>query len=235
MRDYFIYDGIDSRQFGIYAFAKDNDSASNRIYDRMTIPGRSGDILIDGKRYGSGSVAYSCIIHQQAERHLDDFRNFLLSRTGYRRLEDTIHKEEYYQAAYMETFAPIFDQERNRVKFTVSFVRKPQRFLKAGELPIDLSANATIYNPTYHPAQPLIRVYGAGTLGMGGETILIYENASYMDIDCEAMECFRDATSLNKDVRFDQNDFPTLHPGANGITLSGTISRVIITPRWYKL
>lgn len=233
MRDHFIFDGVDSRDFQIWAFERNTDDAPNRVYDQLNIPGKSGTVLIDGKRYGNGTISYSCVIYQHGEQNLDEFRNFLMSRTGYRRLEDTFHKDEFYQAVFLESFSPT--KSDGMVKFNLNFSRKPQRFLKAGELAETFDADGTIFNPTYHPSQPLIRVTGTGTLEVGGTSITISASSGYTDIDCEIMECFRDASSRNEYVSFSGNDFPILEPGANGVVLGSGITRVRITPRWYRL
>lgn len=234
MRDWFIYDGVDSRDFGIYAFRREQDSAPSRVYDQMAIPGLSGTVLIDGRRYNNGSVSYGCVIPERGEKHLEDFRDFVMSRTGYNRLEDTFHKDEFYQAAVLDGFNAEQDSTGQAVKFVMTFSRKPQRFLKSGEIEETFNTRGTIYNPTYQPSRPLIRAYGTGTLGIGGVTITISGTGSYVDIDCEIMECYQGATSRNADVELSGLDYPRLLPGSNGITMSG-ISSVIVTPRWYRL
>ena len=233
--EYFVFDGVDCRDFSVYAFENNTFGATGREYESVTIPGKSGNILIDNKRHGNLSHSYSCVIYEDCERNLDDFRNFLLSRVGYCRLEDTIHPDEFYQACYMEEFSPVISMDRNMAKMVVTFDRKPQRFLKIGEHPKEFTANGNIMNPSKFPSIPLIRVYGTGSFGIGSNTITISENSTYIDIDCEIMEAFTGDTIKNSAVSFSQNDFPTLHEGLNGVTLNTGITKVIITPRWYKM
>ena len=234
MRDWFVFDGVDCRDFGIYAYRRDLESATPRVYDQLAIPGLSGAVLIDGKRYNNGTVSYGCIIPERGPEHLRDFRDFLLSRTGYRRLEDTFHKDEFFQAVMVETFGATVDSTGTAAKFNLTFSRKPQRFLKAGEIEQTLTANGTIFNPTFQTSRPLIRVYGLGEVGIGGITVEIEGTGSYVDIDCEIMECYTGSTSRNADVSFSGLDYPVLHAGANGITIDGP-SSVVITPRWFRL
>ena len=233
--EFFIYDGVDCRNFQINVFDKNSFGGSAREYTSLVIPGKSGEILIDNRRHPNTEHAYSCVIYENAEANLDNFREFLLSRSGYRRLEDTMHEHEFYQAYYAEEFNTTFSRNRDMCKFDLLFRRKPQRYLKEGETAVEYTSNGKIINPSRFPAQPLIRVHGTGTVGIGTSTITITENQTYIDIDCEIMEAYTGTTNKNNKVSFSGNDFPTLHEGENGVTLSGSVSKVIITPRWYRM
>ena len=117
--------------------------------------------------------------------------------------------------------------------FTLEFDCKPQRFLKSGEEPVEFTANGILYNRTMQNAKPLLRVYGtgAGTVGIGSETITISAISTYVDIDCEIMDAYKGAVNCNGNVSF--TDDIVLGPGENNISKSGNISKVVITPRWW--
>lgn len=235
MSEYFIFGGVDCRSYGVAAFEGQTFGGPARSYEVLTIPSRDGGVLIDSKRTNNTQISYACVIPSSGADRVDDFRNALLSKLGYNRLEDSIHPLEYYQAVIMSDFTPVLDERRKMAKFTVTFTRKPQRFLKSGESSVTFSGSGSIYNPTLFPSKPLVRVYGNGTVTMGGTTITISGvSSSYVDIDCEVMEAYTGATNQNSHVRFSTNDFPTLAPGTNSISKSGP-SSVVITPRWYKM
>ena len=97
-----------------------------------------------------------------------------------------------------------------------------------------------IYNPTRFEAKPLLKVTGYGTLGVGDSSVIITGTAGQeIYIDCEIME----AWSLNGSAIIPRNDyvqyvgnkFPVLASGVNGISMSGNITRVEVTPRWWRL
>lgn len=235
MSEYFVFDGVDCRDFSVHAFDSDTFGSSSREYEGITIPGRNGNILIDNKRYENRSHSYGCIIYENCEQNLENFRNFLVSRVGYCRLEDTIHPDEFYQACYMEEFSPTLSMDRKMAKAVVTFDRKPQRFLKAGEIMREFTATGTIYNPTRFPSHPLIRVTGSGSFEIGENIITVTNNSTYIDIDCEIMEAFTGNTLANSKVSFSKNDFPTLKAGSNAVKLNSGITKVQITPRWYTM
>lgn len=234
MSETFTYAGRASSEFGITAYDKETFTGPSRVYDPLTIPGKNGTVLIDSKRYNNVQMVYSCIIPEYAETRFDSFKQFLLSKVGYNRLTDSIHPGEFYEAAVMSDLTPTFDRARGACKFTVTFNRKPQRFLDTGTQSSTFSSSGSLYNPTSFPSRPLIRIYGTGYCTINGTRITIESNPYYIDVDCDIMECYYGTYVENDRVVLDKNDYPTLSPGYNTISVN-TVSQVIITPRWYKL
>jgi len=78
-------------------------------------------------------------------------------------------------------------------------------------------------------------VTGYGTLTVGSDVITIAQNFAYVDIDSEIGDCYHGTDNANASVSFQQNGFPELAPGATGIAYSGNITKVEITPRWWRL
>lgn len=235
MSEYFIFAGYDTRTLGVEVFEGDTFSAPQRLYEQAEVPGRSGSLLTDMKRYGDITHTYNCVIYQNFENNLQQLRNILASRVGYQRLEDSIHPDEFYKAYYADDFTSFVNPHRDMGHCEINFIRKPQRYLKSGETATTFTENGTITNPTLFPSQPLIRVYGTGRVGIGSDSILITSADEYTDIDCEIMEAFRGTSSCNPYIQLSGIDFPVLKPGNNGITLGTGITRVDITPRWYRL
>ena len=92
-----------------------------------------------------------------------------------------------------------------------------------------------IYNPTLFASKPLIRVTGAGAVGIGDETITITSGYDYVDIDSEIQNCYCGNQNANAAVMFSNRKFPELQPGLNGVTFGTGIESVQITPRWYRI
>lgn len=235
MNDYFIFAGYDTRTLGVKIFPTETMSAPKRAYRTTTIPGRNGSMLIDEKRHVDVSHSYSAVIYENFDNRLAQIRSVLMSVQGYQRLEDSINPDEFYMACYEDSFSATSYTDKSMGHFGIEFTRKPQRFLKSGETVTTLTVNGSITNPTLFPSKPLLRVYGTGRVGIGNNSILITDANEYTDIDCDIMEAFKGTTSCNSYVQIQNNDFPVLKPGTNGITLGTGITRVDITPRWYRL
>lgn len=138
MNDYIVFDGVDSRTFGVYLFDRGNDNAPERIYSRYEIPAKNGDLLIDEKRYENVIVQYDLIAFGAGlEGRVQKFKDFMKSRIGYKRLEDSFRPEEYYMACQAAEIEVAYDRERERCKIELTFDRQPQRFLKTGEKSVD--------------------------------------------------------------------------------------------------
>ena len=104
-----------------------------------------------------------------------------------------------------------------------------------GVLTMQYAPSDSMSNPTQFPSEPMIRIYGTGSFEMDGVTITITDCTSYVDIDCELMDCYEGSTNRNNDVTFSTYDFPKLQPGDNAINIISGITAVEITPRWWRV
>lgn len=235
MINYFIYDGVSSRDFGVYINGTEVFNAAPRSISTVTVPGRSGTLTIDNGRFENVELTYPAFIFDNFKANVAGLRNFLMSGAGYRRLEDTYHPEEYMMARYISGLEVQPTERRKEGEFSLVFDRMPQRFLKAGEDPVQFTTSGSILNPTLFASRPNIRVYGTGTLGVGSETITITTNPGYIDVDCEMMDAYYGATNCNGYIILSSGEFPVLKPGGTGISLGTGITKIIITPRWWQL
>ena len=235
MRNSFTFAGTSSLDFGIYTNGRETFGSPARSYETIAIPGRNGELILDNKRFENYDLKYvSSFIHEDFASNIEAFRNFLLSKHTYQRLEDTYHPNEFRMAIYKDSFEPDVWPSNDFGQFDVVFNCKPQRFLKTGENKTTYTASSfTITNPTQFDAKPLIRVYGNGILMIGGTAISITDNNDCIDLDFETMNAHKGITSKNRNVTLSTNDYPSLVPGVNNLTKSSTISKIEVTPRWY--
>lgn len=234
MINYFIYDGVNSRDFGVFISGTQVFDAAPRSIDTVVVPGRNGTLTLDNKRFENVEMTYPAFIYDSFRANIVGFRNFMLSSAAYRRLEDTYNPDVYMMARYVSGLSVSPTDRRLEGEFDIVFDRMPQRYLKIGEEKKTFTSAGAIVNPTRFESKPLIRVYGVGSLGVGSNTITITANTSYIDIDCDMMDAYRGATNCNGDIVLSSGNFPTLKPGANGITLTG-ITKVEIIPKWWIL
>lgn len=233
--DYFVFNGKNCMDYNVKISAADYGSAERDV-ETVEIPGRNGDLVIDRGRFKNRELRYPAYITADFRVSLAALINFLQSDPGYHRIEDTYHPEIFMMARYSGPFDPENVSFNEAGDFILRFDRKPQKWLKSGETAISVSTteSTSIFNPTYFDALPLIRVYGYGTLTIGDYTITVAEGATeYIDIDSDIMDCFEGSINRNSLVTLDE--FPKLVSGRNEITISGNITRVDITPRWWKV
>lgn len=233
---FFVFDGIQTNNYGVWVSGTETYAAPERDVEFLSIPGRSGDLFRDNGRFQNIEIEYPCFIPRGFERRFGAFKAALLSRVGYKRLEDTYHPNAYRMAAYTGPMEPVTGILNRSGKFTVSFNCQPQLWLKSGEETVTFTAAGSIYNPTLFEARPILRVYGAGVLGVGAVTVTVAKNPfTFIDIDCAAMDAVSGAANANPYITLSGDDFPALRPGATGITLGTGITKCEITPRWWTV
>lgn len=239
-RHYLIIDGKSSKDFGVYLSGDGTFKAAEKQLEEFTIPGRNGTFHFKSDTFKNVTVPYDCFIYQNFKENIAAFRNFLLSRNGYVRIEDSHHPFEYRLGMFHKEFEPDVFDDLTAAQFTLEFDCKPERWLKKGEeFVVYDHSPATIRNAQYMPAKPIVRCYGAssGSVTIGGVTVSIsnVDVTKYADIDCEEQEvhCERDY-SLNQTCTLVNGKFPVLKSGNNTISFAG-FTRIEIAPRWWIL
>lgn len=236
MLNYFTFDGVMSKDYGVYISGNGTYNSPERVYTNISIPGRDGDLLSTETRLRNVALTYPAGIVANFDTNLANLRSKLLSTIGYARLTDTYHPGEYRMAVYKGGLEPEMVDSLVAGQFDITFECKPQRWLLAGEDDIEMDDGDTITNPTLFDARPLIRVTGYGEMQIGSQVITIAQNnLAYIDIDSEMMDCYCGSTNANSYVSFADNDFPILHAGQNGVEFDNTITSVIITPHWWRV
>lgn len=235
MRKYFSYDGVRCDTFGIYAGGYSTLGSAERDYEMVSVPGSSGDLTFDNGRWKNQTITYSCGITSQFIANFEEMRAFFMSHIGYYRLEDDFNVGQYRRGIFTGNISPDVEQYARAGRFSLSFNCMPQRWLLSGEDAVPFTADGSITNPTRFNAAPIVRVYGAGSVGVGTEVITVAENDyDFIEIDCKTGDATFNTINANALISITGDTFPVLEPGASGVTLSG-VDRVEIVPRWFTL
>lgn len=231
----FTFDGVNSADYGVWITGANTYSAPPRRFEEITIPGKNGVLTLDQRAFEDIEQTYPAFISRNFPSNIEGIRNQLLSRSGKKVLTDSYHPDEFYLAKFMQGVDVEVGSRAIAGRFDLVFKRDPRRFLVSGNTAVTVSRGGSITNPTLFASKPLIRVTGYGTLMLGSAAITIANKYSYIDIDCDLMDCYYGTANANQYVTFASNDFPELPPGNTGITYSGHITKVEITPRWWRL
>ena len=248
-RGVFTFGTIKSDDYDIYISGSGTHNAPREDVERIEVPGRNGDLLIRKNRFLNVDVRYPAFTFAKSPggyaEKIREIRNALKSQTGYQRLSDTYHPDEFRIASFTAEISTSDTAVLKAGSFDLVFNCKPQRFLTEGESEIELSNTSgaaktfNIVNPSRFPSKPLIKVTGYGTLGIGDYNIIISGTAGQvLYIDCDIM----DAYSISSNIMTSQNskvttgpDYPELVGGDNGIQMPATITNLVITPRWWVI
>lgn len=233
MNRHLVFDGKDLTDFECYAGGDGTFPIAERDIDKVEVAGRNGDLHIDHDRYKNVNIPYECYIIKDFFRNFDNLKTFMLSKISYKRLEDDFHPEYFRMARIKPDFKPKISGLTEMGTFTLTFDCKPQKFLKSGEKPITIESSLTIKNPTYYPANPILTIYGTGSILIGDQEITISKNETSITIDTDIMEAYSGSTNMNAYVEL-PDDKVVLPSGNVSIGLNG-ITKVEIIPRWWTI
>ena len=192
--NYLTYDGVDSRDFGVFISGEGAFDAPARRGEMISIPGRNGSLFMDEGVFENITVEYPAFIGTGYEAifrtKLGDLRSALTSRGNYKRLTDTYHPDEFRLGVFREGLEADPQHMTRAGEFTLKFDCKPQRFLVSGEDPIVLTTDAMIHNPTLFYAKPLLKVVGNGRVRIEPYEFIVSGNDGEIWVDSEIMEAY---------------------------------------------
>lgn len=256
MKHWLTFGGRPISDFSVYISGAGTFGAPERDRKSVVIPGRDGELTIDNGRYKNIKVSYPAFIAKDYSQNVAALRNYLLSFTGYARLEDTYHPDEFRMARYTGAFDGGSTKGMNAGSFKIDFDCMPQRWLKSGEQVLTgfyaiegAGMGGTLQNPTLMNAKPLIKVTLTSAeyadITINDISVHVTNTTRAMYIDCEIQEAYDalDQSSMNQYLTLSDGEFPKLIPGENtwGLSVSSPAGSwdgrldVEITPRWWIL
>lgn len=172
-----IFGGVDSSEYGIYLSGEGVYNAPERAVEVVDVPGRNGSVIIDQGHWNNIEVVYRAGVFgvDQAgfSEKLSAFRNAILSQTGYQRLSDSYHPEEFRMGAYVSGLEVSPASYNRHGEFELIFNCKPQRWLVDGDLPIPLDSGDVLENPTQYESSPLLEITGYGNVNFNNRQIAL--------------------------------------------------------------
>ena len=233
-----VWGGEASADYGmVIAEAPAFDKPAKRT-DVFAVPGRNGSILFQDGSFEDVTRSYNVWIAERTGNLADRVNAltaWLYSKSGYTRLEDNF-EPDVYRLAYFSGSNDISNELTQYGQTTLTFTCRPERFYKSGEFPISVTNGDKLTNITRFASKPLIHIEAAGTVNVTINGITVTATVTdYINIDCERMNAYRlPSENLNDKIT---GAFPVIVPGTNsvGITVTGTLTAVTITPRYFTI
>lgn len=228
--NYIIWKGVNSNTIpGLLIQELPSISKPPMRYSVMEVDGRDGDIVDE---LGYGSYDKTLLLGLKANADINQVIKYF---SGQGDLILSNESDKYYKAKILEKI----DYERLiRYKVaTVIFHVEPFKY-KVSEtvtdLTIDNEESLTVTNSGLENSKPLITLYGSGdvTFTLDGVDIFTIDiDDDYVVIDSDEQNAYKGSTLKNRNMI---GDFPILNPGANVITWTGTLTRIVVDPksRW---
>lgn len=263
-KSFIVFNGQSSAKFGLTIEELPESNHPERRAEPYQIEGRNGSFVHEDGVFENYEQAYAfntrnITTGRNTYQTACDIAAWLLSSSGYCRLEDT-YEPEYYRLA---RFAGPFNVENILRKYgrgILSFDCRPERYLKSGEKAVTLLENvdlsttimdrADIINPCAFAAKSLIRLTGRGQIRLMAEggslndplidvMIQMEEFDTTLEIDCASYAVQRPG-AITYQSRYPE--LPTLYPGKNTFSVSnvgtdktGYITKLEIVPRWWTV
>lgn len=121
-------------EFGVVLSDAENSFVgASRDIEIVSVPGRNGDITIDKGKWNNVTIPYPCYISSDFQNKFNRLKAFLLSRTGYVRIENSYDTEHFREGVLMAEIIPTTTPLNRGGSFELVFSCKPQRWLKSGE------------------------------------------------------------------------------------------------------
>jgi phage-related protein len=199
---YFIFGGIDSREFGVYITGEHAYNAAKKRDSEVVIPGRSGTLTLNERdTWDDTEIVYPAFIARNYNENIRNLRNALSSLHGKQVLTDCYHPDEFMLAKFVDGLDAKTAPMAVAGSFDIRFRRDPRRYLYEGQNHLQLwnysslddetdqaityepeqdllggttpATSSTLINPTLMASSPLIIVTGTGTVQLGDQVITI--------------------------------------------------------------
>ena len=242
--NYFIYNGISSKDMGVRISSKDVYSAPKYDLKFQSIPGRDGDLISPNGRFPNATVSYTCFIPAKSIQELSDkvtaVKCWLYTEPDrYHTLSDS-YDTSFFRKAVFNNKLDISDEVSKIGVFTVNFTCHPMRFSHTGQVKTTFTASPfTLTNPYPFAAKPYLKINGRGTGTLtiqSASSNKIWEFSTlngYTECDSELMNFYHDTEPKNDTVSGE--GFPTFAPGDNTIAFDGGITSIEVIPRWKSI
>lgn len=232
--------------YGVYIDTSLSYNKPERRASSISIPGRSGNLILDETTtqnevvFNNVIITYPAYIRGNFQTTWDALINALAKVNGYAKISCSADPTHFRLGRVIIPQTPRVKHIGENGFFDLSFDCKPQRFLNSGDDYVAVTSSIT--NPTNFDSNPLIKVTGNGTLYFqNGQVTVTVANPSTAPtvityIDCESMTCYDNyQVSMNKYVTFDKPYFPALYSGSNHISITAGSPSISIKPRWWEI
>ena len=232
MNDWFEWNEVRCTEYGIHVLEQPVLTLPNERVTFVDVPGRSGSLtVLEGDAVYEDLVLTAQCMVENLERY-EEIASYL---RGSGHVTFANRPEGYYEARIVNQipFEKILRGNPHRT-FTVNFRCKPFWYAESAPAITVTQSSSFVTNPGNVYAEPVITVYGSGTITlMVGMSIADLSGiAGSITLDTPLMEAYSGVTSMNSAM---SGEFPVLLPGVNAISWTGNVSKVVIEPHWRYL
>lgn len=232
MNDWFEWNGVKCTDYGIHVSEHPPITIPNERATFTAVPGRAGTLTtLEGDDvYDDMILSATCFIDDPEQ---------IPTIAAWLRGSGTVtfaNREGgfyYARIANQISFDKILRGNPHR-SFVVNFRCQPFFYLDETSTVSLIASGKFVTNPYSVISEPVVTVYATGdvTLMVGTTAIALSELEGSITLDTPLKEAYAGVASLNNKM---SGDFPVLRPGANAVSWTGAVSKVVIQPNWRSL
>lgn len=235
------FDGRSLTEYGCVITEPPKRPFPKRKYEKQSVYGRSGDLIVDSESYENFSLNYKVATipdlydYRFVDEVLTDLKEWLCSSVSYRKLYDTELPDGFYYAfcSGISDAVCTFD---DMYEFEIAFDCKPFFCYDSGQDEIITTDHTiSLFNIGTIASKPVIQIYGSGVVGcyVNGSHFTISDVSPNVTVDSELQLVYKDQPD-NSDLF--SGEYPELAKGDNTITFLGNgYEFAKIIPRWCRL
>lgn len=235
MTNYFIFDGINSKDMGIKIERHNNFSSPQRRIESVSVPGRTGNILIDDGSYENQIFEYELILECDSKKGTD------ISKKA-EEVSNWLHGDYTYKTLTFSNSSKVYKAVViNKIDITQMF----KRFAKAlvtfeayevvnvvKRINVSTIENEGIFiNDTNREIRPILKIIGNGdcTININNQKVKIKSLEGHIIVDSFNMDCYK---LMESGIARNSNDkmtgaFPVFSVGENKIKVIGATVEVL--------
>lgn len=241
-RGTFIVNGVNSETFDTLIQDRPLIEAPTRKIEWKGAYGIDGDIPFDEGAYNNTTMELILVINakdliagrQEFYKHMEQQGKYLDIIPYFD--PDKIYRAMLTDMVQFENKHYYGQAQSASAKLTV----KPYKYLVANGTETYTTRQFMVTNPTNYVAQPLIKVEGTGDIIVRVNNIEFKVNDvdGHVVLDSERYLAYKEGATgpiSSENSKVMTREYPIFKPGTNNVMTTGTISRVLVTPRWRSL
>lgn len=231
-------------EYGCVITAPPSRPFPKRRFEKISIPGRNGDLVLDDECYENIQIKYKVETIpdlygvKDIDEVLHDLKAWLLTSVEYRKLYDTELPDGFYYAfcSDISNAVKVFE---NMYEFEITFDCKPFFYLNSGQIEQTFtSRTVSFYNEGNYKSYPKIKIIGTGQVGcqisLNENHFIVSDISPNVIVDCEKKLVYSSSHTDKSDLF--SGVFPVFYTGGNIITFSGDgFQSATVMTRWCKL
>lgn len=239
MNDYFTWNGVDCREYGIRAVELPPISFAKERITWKDIAGRSGSLAVLEGEGVYEDLTFKCTCRVEDTANMSAIGAWLIGsgKVCFANRPEGYYKGRISAAIEWDRIA----QGHGHREFTVEWRCVPFCYLYDSSDIVTTAESCVITNPGTAASQPKITIEGSGdfTVSLGGQMVLLTNVSEGIVLDSELLDALNiGETQLLNDQM--SGDFFEIQPGTSTLSWeaydendnAGSVTKMTVMPRW---